>query len=188
MMVLQKIQIQKEIYNKNLLDKTINSQFTQLTNRINREAELRASIENIDEFFRLYDLLFFDIPKEGSFNSHQYLVNESISYIGSQQENSAIQALLDEIASLRQDNLELRQQLADQGLIPQTPSPQGQYNDANTLIKGTILTQQNFPNNNTSATPGITTVSSPGLTQYNTIIKGGSSGGTTLLDPPSFSE
>ena len=47
-MAQQKIQIQKEVYNKGLLNDTINTQFTQLVQGINREAELRASIETVD--------------------------------------------------------------------------------------------------------------------------------------------
>ena len=158
-MAQQKIQIQKEVYNKGLLNDTINTQFTQLVQGINREAELRASIETVDEFFRLYDLLFFDIPKEGAVNSHQYIIQESTDYVGSQQDNEAIQALLDEIASIRQENLNLRQQLADQGLTPATGSQARSYNDFNSLIIGTPLTSQAYPNNNTSATPGLVNTS-----------------------------
>lgn len=162
-MAQQKIEIQKEVYNKGLLDQTINTQFTQLTRNINREAELRASIETVDEFFRLYDLLFFDIPKEGAVNSHQYIIQESTDYVGAQEDNAAIQALLDEIADLRQQLLNANQTLADQGLTPQQTQEQAQYSDANSLIKGTPLTQQTFTNKNVSSNPGSSTIGKPGV-------------------------
>lgn len=155
-MAQQKIEIQKEVYNKGLLDQTINTQFTQLTRNINREAELRASIETVDEFFRLYDLLFFDIPKEGAVNSHQYIIQESTDYVGAQEDNAAIQALLDEIADLRQQLLEANQTIAEQGLNPSSTVIQS--TKANDLIKGTSLTQQSFINNNITSNPGQSTL------------------------------
>jgi hypothetical protein len=56
--------------------------------------------------------LFFTIPKLGDINSHEYLIKTSTDYIGvSQQTNDTIQALVEEVTSLRQENLGLQQQI-----------------------------------------------------------------------------
>ena len=64
----------------------------------------------VDDFFILYNKLFFEIPKEGAINSHTFLVKESGDYVGSQQVNEEIQALLQEISDIREENLELRKE------------------------------------------------------------------------------
>jgi hypothetical protein len=69
-------------------------------------------------FFDAYDNLFYQIPKLGETNSHEYLVKKSSAYIGAVSTNDEVQALLDEITQLRQDNLELQQTI----LTLQTPS------------------------------------------------------------------
>ncbi len=67
----------------------------------------------VDDFFVQYENLFFQIPKEGDINSHQYLVERSGTYIEFNRVNEEIQALLEEITQLRQENLELNQAIAD---------------------------------------------------------------------------
>ena len=63
-----------------------------------------------EDFFTLYNKFFFEIPKEGDVNSHTYLITESSEYVGFQQNQEEIQALLQEIADLREENLALRQE------------------------------------------------------------------------------
>jgi hypothetical protein len=60
---------------------------------------------------RLVDKLFYDIPVEGEINSHTYLIQKSSEYANIGSNNDEIQALLDEITSLQQDNLKLNQQI-----------------------------------------------------------------------------
>jgi len=50
--------------------------------------------------------LFFDIPKEGSNNSHQGIAYRSMEYIG-----VSLKDLQDEITLLRQENTELKNQI-----------------------------------------------------------------------------
>jgi hypothetical protein len=57
--------------------------------------------------------LFFDIPKFGDLNSHQYLVATSGNYLGGAQINESIQLLLDEIAALRTSLLNSNRQIAE---------------------------------------------------------------------------
>ena len=67
----------------------------------------------MDEFFVLYNDLFYEIPKEGEVNSHQYLIKTSVEYVGSQSTSNDIQALLNEITNLREENLALQQNIAE---------------------------------------------------------------------------
>ena len=59
----------------------------------------------------MYNSLFYDIPADGETNSHEYLVKTSGEYINFEQNDEDIQALLDEITTLRQENLDLTQQV-----------------------------------------------------------------------------
>ena len=64
-------------------------------------------------FFVLYNTLFYEIPKEGEVNSHQFLIKNSVEYVGSQSTSNDLQALLNEITSLREENLTLQQNIVD---------------------------------------------------------------------------
>ena len=101
----------KPVYNKNQYEKVINTSFTQL---VNVSSSLSASLPviSVDQFFQYYQDLFFQIPKLGDTNSHQYLVITSGAYIGSTTPtDDTIQALIEEVTQLRQENLDLQQQI-----------------------------------------------------------------------------
>jgi hypothetical protein len=67
---------------------------------------------SVAEFFQNYQQIFFLIPKLGEANSHEYLIKTSQEYIGSSGINEdTIQALINEITQLRQENLDLQQQI-----------------------------------------------------------------------------
>jgi hypothetical protein len=97
-------------YNKNQYERVIDTSFTQLV-----QPQVTASIGptiTVPEFFQNYQDIFFTIPKFGETNSHEYLIKTSQAYIGDTTlEDPTIQALIDEVTSLRQENLELQQQL-----------------------------------------------------------------------------
>ena len=63
--------------------------------------------------FQDYQQLFFQIPKEGATNSHEYLIKTSSEYINFTPTDDSIQALIDEINLLQQQNLELNQQIVN---------------------------------------------------------------------------
>ena len=119
---MEKIKLEKVVYNKNQFEKTINTSFTQLTSSIainNTSSDINVVNDpvniqlQIDKFFQDYKNLFFNIPKFGNTNSHEYLIKTSQEYIGSSNtiNDETIQALIDEISQLRQENLTLQQQL-----------------------------------------------------------------------------
>ena len=69
--------------------------------------------ERISNLLESYNELFYEIPKEGEINSHEYLIKQSTNYVGSQIITDDVQALLDEITSLREENLVLQQNIVD---------------------------------------------------------------------------
>ena len=105
---MERVRLKKQVYAKNAVDNVINTGFTQLTPQTPVVPEIQPP--NIEEFFTQYSSLFFDIPKFGSTNSHEYLVTTSGEYINATQTNETIQALIEEITQLRQENLELQRQ------------------------------------------------------------------------------
>ena len=77
----------------------------------------------VGEFFTYYNKIFYDIPTMGNINSHEYLVKTSGEYIDFEKTDEDIQALLDEITALRQENLELTQQIITTQISSSIPSP-----------------------------------------------------------------
>ena len=107
----EEIILNKIVYDKNQYTKVIDTSFTQLANV---SSSLSASLPTIsvDQFFQYYQDLFFQIPKLGDTNSHQYLVITSGAYIGSTTPtDDTIQVLIEEVTQLRQENLDLQQQI-----------------------------------------------------------------------------
>jgi len=97
---LYRLEFEKRRYNNN-----IDTSFTQFG--VTPQIETPV-LPTIDEFFQYYNELFYQIPKEGIVNSHQYLVEQSSAYIGQQQQLEEIVALQEEITDLRRQLLESR--------------------------------------------------------------------------------
>jgi hypothetical protein len=98
------------IYSKNQYERVIDTSFTQLV-QPQVTASVVAPTISVAEFFQNYQQIFFLIPKLGEANSHEYLIKTSQEYIGSSGINEdTIQALINEITQLRQENLDLQQQ------------------------------------------------------------------------------
>ena len=107
---MSQIPVQKTVFNKDTYGRVINTQFTQF---LNQETVEETPSYTIDDFFDLYDQLFYQIPKEGDTNSHQYILQREADYLGISISSDDIQALLDEITSLRQQVLETQQTIND---------------------------------------------------------------------------
>jgi len=99
--------LNKTVFKKETYKNTIDTSFSQVSTP---PPPLEDTI-TVDEFFNLYDVLFYEIPSNGATNSHEYLVKTSGDYINFEQENEDVQALLDEITSLRQDLLAANEQI-----------------------------------------------------------------------------
>jgi hypothetical protein len=100
---MSQIPVQKTVFNKDTYSRVINTQFSQLINQGVTEDTLSFTV---DDFFQLYDELFYQIPKEGDINSHQYILQREADYLGISIGQDDVQALLDEITSLRQQILD----------------------------------------------------------------------------------
>jgi len=105
--------LNRQVFDKQKFKDTVNTSFTQLGVSEPDPSFFDINLATVADFFTLYDKFFFEIPKEGEINSHEYLVVESGNYINFQQNSEEIKALLEEIAELRTENLELRQEISD---------------------------------------------------------------------------
>jgi hypothetical protein len=113
----ENIPIEKQVFDKNTFIKVIDTQFHQLLN--NQVAEETPTF-TIDDFFELYEQLFYQIPKEGDTNSHMYIIQKEADYLGIIINQDDIQALLDEITTLRQQVLDTQTALNDLSIITKT--------------------------------------------------------------------
>ncbi len=99
---MSQIPIEKQVFDKNTFPKVIDTQFSQLLNNVVEELPQFT----IDDFFELYDQLFYQIPREGAVNSHRFILEREAEYLGVSINEEDIQALLDEITALRQQSLD----------------------------------------------------------------------------------
>lgn len=88
--------LEKTVFIKDQYDRVLDRSFrTFLT------ASLEAPALGVDDLFKLYDDLFYQIPIEGDINSHTYLIKRSSELVNFERTTEDIQPLLDEIASLK---------------------------------------------------------------------------------------
>ena len=106
---MSQIPVQKTVFNKDSFVRVIDTQFSQLLNQTVEETDTFT----VDDFFQLYEDLFYQIPKEGDINSHRYILQREADYLGVSISQDDIQALLNEITSLRQQVLESQQTIND---------------------------------------------------------------------------
>ena len=103
------INLNKTVFNKQAYKKTINTNFTQLgVKNIQEQINEQPTIQ---EFFDLYNALFYEIPELGENNSHEFLVKTSGEYLDSEPNNELVESLQNEISQLREDLLEAQQDL-----------------------------------------------------------------------------
>ena len=107
---MSQIPIEKQVFDKDQYGRVINTQFSQLLNQQQSEP---TPVFTLDDFFELYDQLFYQIPKEGDTNSHRFILQKEADYLGVIINQVDIQALLDEITLLRQQVLDTQTTLND---------------------------------------------------------------------------
>jgi hypothetical protein len=105
----QEVILVKEIYGTATYRNVVNTQFSQLIT----PAAPEEDPVTVEKFFNDYETLFYQIPIEGEFNSHEYLVKRSSEYIGGGVITDNERALIEEINSLRQQLLEANKNLLD---------------------------------------------------------------------------
>lgn len=106
---MEEVNLNKEIYGLNTYRKAVDTSFTEL---VPPQVIVPDTSISVSQFFEYYDQLFFEIPVSGSTNSHTFLVERSQQYIGGSVIDAEKQALIEEINSLRQQLLEVNQNLS----------------------------------------------------------------------------
>ena len=148
---MSRINLNKNVFNKADFLKTVDTSFTQLV----PPTPVEIPVMNVDEFFAEYDRLFYEIPKEGATNSHLYLVETSGEYINYEKINAEIQALLDEIASLRQELLDLNNDKLDLQLELATVNTQNLSTSNSATSLRDISSKTQSSNQSSTSTPNL---------------------------------
>ena len=102
--MVEQVKIQKTIYGLQSFNSVVDTNFRELAN-----SEKPTSTQpemNVDEFFNEYDILFYDIPLDGTDNSHLGLASRSLEYLG-----ISLEDLQNEIQELREENVNLKNQI-----------------------------------------------------------------------------
>lgn len=128
---MKKITLKAQRFDKNKFNETVDTKFSQLVN-VPNPSFFDRDLAVLDDFWYLYDKFFYIIPKLGEIESHEYLAKTNSEYADFATINTEIQALLDEIAELRKENLELIKDATnlDNYIDPNNP-------DNNVLFSGT---------------------------------------------------
>ena len=87
---MSQIPIEKQVFDKNAFGKVIDTQFSQLLNNVSEE----TPVFTLEDFFQLYEQLFYQIPKEGDIDSHRFILEKEADYLGVIINQDDIQALL----------------------------------------------------------------------------------------------
>ena len=102
----------REAFNRKQFNDTIDTSFSELGIPVVADpSTFDPSLATVGDFFTIYQSLFYSIPKgtgdEDEENTHEFLIRESIKYTQYIAQQAEIDALLEEINILRDQNLEL---------------------------------------------------------------------------------
>ena len=107
----ENIEFSKQVFNKRQYKKIIDTSFKQLG--VKTPQEQLEETSSVNDFFQMYNELFYDIPEKGPTNSHEFLIQQSSEYINFEPNNEEIEALQNEIAQLRTELLDTQRQLVE---------------------------------------------------------------------------
>jgi len=100
--------LNRDVFNKTAFNNTIDTSFTELDQAPPDLSFFDPNLATVNDFFNIYQNLFYQIPKYGETNSHEFLVVESTAYSNVIENQEQIDALLEEIVDLREQNLQLQ--------------------------------------------------------------------------------
>tara|TARA_Y100000592_G_scaffold100122_1_gene178709 strand:+ start:35 stop:922 length:888 start_codon:yes stop_codon:yes gene_type:complete len=100
--------LNREVFDKTAFNNTVDTNFTELGVPPPDLSFFDPNLATINDFFNIYQNLFYQIPKFGDVNSHEYLVRESTAYSRVIENQDQIDALIEEITDLREQNLQLQ--------------------------------------------------------------------------------
>jgi hypothetical protein len=105
---MSEIKIQKTVFDTTEFNRVVDRSFSTFTQPVEEEDE-----DTVENFFRLYEKLYFTIDPTGETDSHQYLIAKSSELVNFERNTEDIQPLLDEISQLREQLLQANQQILD---------------------------------------------------------------------------
>ena len=106
----QRVDLNRKVYDKDKYQKTIDISFNELL-PLPPPEEITLTL-TVNQFFQAYNDLFFDIPKIG-INSHNTLIQQSTEYVGDEQKDAELEALIQEVNDLRSQLLSTQQELIE---------------------------------------------------------------------------
>jgi hypothetical protein len=138
------INLNKEVFDKKTYQKTINTSFSQLgVPPIQSQLDDQPTVQ---EFFNMYNDLFYQINELGPDNSHEYLVKTSGEYIAFEEKDELIEALQKEIGDLRKELLQAEQDLADSlGDLAEASQPLPEIEEIEEELPSPVLDIVNTP-------------------------------------------
>ena len=143
----QKVDTRKNVFNKAQYSKTIDTSFKEFgVTTISDDLQSQPTIE---QFFELYNQLFYDIPPNGETNSHEFLVQQSGEYINFEANAEEIRALQDEIANLREELLSSQIQISQAASGVQIPGSPGSL-----VVSGTSVSTSTSTSTSTTGRGG----------------------------------
>jgi hypothetical protein len=103
-------------FSKEAYSRLIDTSFNQLgVKPISQQIEEQPTVE---QFFEMYNDLFYNIPEFGETNSHEFLIQKSSEYINFNPNQDEIIALQNEIAQLREELLNTQKQITEIQTLP----------------------------------------------------------------------
>ena len=107
----EEINFNKTVFNKAQYIKTIDTSFSELgVTTVQEQLDTQPTVE---EFFSLYNQLFYEIPEFGEINSHEFLIQQSSEYINFEANQETIDELQNEISRLREELLDSQKQIVE---------------------------------------------------------------------------
>ena len=144
----ENIKLNKTVFDKSQYSKTIDNSFNELG--VNPTSDELDSQPTVEEFFSLYNQLFYSIPELGINNSHQYLIKKSSDYINFDENSEIIEELQKEITQLRIELLDSQKQIVEL----ETGTPLEDRQNPNTPNSTTNINTSTNTNTSTSGTGG----------------------------------
>ena len=103
---MKKLTLQRQVFEKEKYLNTIDNSFKELKSEPDPNFFDR-DLAVLSDFWYLYEKFFYNIPKLGVIESHEYLSKTSGEFANSEFISEQVQSLLDEIVVLREENLRL---------------------------------------------------------------------------------
>ena len=106
----KKVTLNKTVFDKNQYSQLVNTEFSTTAGSGLGVGDVESEEEpDVDDFFEMYNDLFYDIPQFGEEDSHEFLIQKSSEYINFEPNQDEIEALQREIGELRTELLNEQQ-------------------------------------------------------------------------------